>query len=214
MLGVGEQFDRRVDGRTVRFGTRAYERFLRTSWIDGWRCLGGGVRPVVLVTVPCHHALETGVSKDPVIINDERRVRWLNAVQRRYARSTPTGSDCVDLHGFLCPDGYIDAVGGVDPLRTDGVHFTPPACSSSGGGSARSWWRRRGTRRGVTDGRDHRRRRGSYGSGGTGSAGHPAGDVQEVGRERDEPHEEAVDVATPGTGTRPASRSGSTTSKP
>jgi peptidoglycan/LPS O-acetylase OafA/YrhL len=125
MLGVGEQFDRQLDGRTVRFGTPAYTRFLYHELDERVALLGGGVRPVVLVTVPCHQALETGVSRDAVIINDEQRVRWLNSVQRRYAGSHADQVHLVDLHGFLCPNGYTDAVGGVDPLRTDGVHFTP-----------------------------------------------------------------------------------------
>jgi peptidoglycan/LPS O-acetylase OafA/YrhL len=124
MLGVGEQFDRRVDGHTLRFGTPPYRRFLEGELDRRVALLGGGVRPVVLVTVPCHQARETGVSQNPVIINDEHRVQWLNAVQRRYVRSHTDQVRLVDLHGFLCPDGYTDAVGGVDPLHTDGVHFT------------------------------------------------------------------------------------------
>ncbi len=124
MLGVGEQFDRRLDGGTVRFGTPAYATFLRRALDERVALLGGGSRPVVLVTVPCHRAPENGVSQNPIIINDEDRVRWLNSVQRRYARDHADQVHLVDLHGFLCPDGYTDAVGGVDPLRTDGVHFT------------------------------------------------------------------------------------------
>jgi hypothetical protein len=83
------------------------------------------LRPVVLVTVPCHAALESGVSQDPVIINDERRVQWLNDVQRRYAARHSDQVKLVDLHQFLCADGYSNSIHGVHELRSDGVHFTP-----------------------------------------------------------------------------------------
>lgn len=124
MLGIGEQFDRQVHGQVVRFGTAAYERFLDHE-LD-WRVaeLGHGERPVVLLTIPCHGVLENGVSQDPVIINDEARVRWLNDVQRRYADRHADQVRLIDLHGFLCANGYTDQLGGVRPLRDDGLHFT------------------------------------------------------------------------------------------
>ena len=124
MLGIGEQFDRQVEGDTVPFGTPAYEDFLDRQLDERVALLGAGGRPVVLMTVPCHGALESGVSQDPVIINDERRVQWLNDVQRRYA-STHPDVRLIDLHGFLCSGGYTDDLDGVHPLRTDGIHFTP-----------------------------------------------------------------------------------------
>lgn len=127
MLGIGEQFDRQVAGSVVRFGTPAYERFLDREIDQRVALLGAGGRPVLLVTVPCHKALESGVSQDPVIINDARRVQWLNDVQRRYAARHVDQVRLVDLYGFLCTNGYTDELEGVLPLRTDGVHFTPEA---------------------------------------------------------------------------------------
>jgi peptidoglycan/LPS O-acetylase OafA/YrhL len=125
MLGIGEQFDREVDGRVVRFRTREYEKLLDREIAARVELLGGGLRPVVLVTVPCHAALENGVSQDPVIINDERRVQWLNDVQRRYVARHSDQVKLVDLHQFLCADGYSNSIHGVHELRSDGVHFTP-----------------------------------------------------------------------------------------
>jgi hypothetical protein len=79
---------------------------------------------VVLVTVPCHQVLESGVSDIPVVINDDRRVRWLNDVQVRYAAAHAPAVVLADLYGYLCSGGYTDQLGGVDPLHTDGLHFT------------------------------------------------------------------------------------------
>ena len=125
MLGIGEQFDREVGGATVTFGTPAYERFIDEQIDQRVRLLGAGGRPVALVTVPCHRVLESGVNQIPVIINDESRVDWLNAVQRRYAATHAGQVSIIDLHGFVCANGYTEQIPGVQQLHTDGLHFTP-----------------------------------------------------------------------------------------
>jgi peptidoglycan/LPS O-acetylase OafA/YrhL len=125
MLGIGEQFDREVGGATVTFGTPAYERFIDEQIDQRMQLLGAGGRPVALVTVPCHRVLESGVNQIPVIINDESRVDWLNGVQRRYAASHAGQVSIIDLHGFVCPNGYTEQIPGVQQLHTDGLHFTP-----------------------------------------------------------------------------------------
>lgn len=126
MLGIGEQFDRVVDGRVVRFGTAAYERFLDREVAGRLAVLAAGGHPVALVTVPCHDVLDTGVSGSPTVINDESRVGWLNDVQRRYVAAHP-GVRLLDLHAFLCPDGYTDELDGVRQVHRDGMHLTPEA---------------------------------------------------------------------------------------
>ncbi len=125
MLGIGEQFDREVAGAAVRFGTADYEAFLDREIDRRVAVLGAGHRPVVLVTVPCHHVLESAGNDIPAVINDDQRVRWMNDVQRRYVAAHADRVRLVDLYGFLCADGYTDQVHGVEQLRTDGMHFTP-----------------------------------------------------------------------------------------
>ncbi|HST66767.1 MAG TPA: acyltransferase family protein, partial [Mycobacteriales bacterium] len=119
--GIGEQFDQVVDGTVVRFGTPAYEQHLVTVLDSDTRRLGIGQRPVALVTVGCHRVPDSGVSPDPAIINDESRVRWLNGVLSRYAARHKI--TLLDLHGFLCADGYRATKDGVT-LRSDGLHFS------------------------------------------------------------------------------------------
>jgi len=126
MLGIGEQFDRDLPGGTVRFGTPAYRGFLEQELDTRVLQLGGaGSRPVVLVTVPCHQVPDTGLSGNAAVINDASRIRWLNDVQRDYADRHASAVRLLDLDGYLCADGYSNSFGGVDPLRSDGLHFTP-----------------------------------------------------------------------------------------
>jgi hypothetical protein len=50
-------------------------------------------------------------------------VRWLNGVLARFADRQRGRVTLLDLHGFLCADGYRDTKDGVR-LRTDGLHFS------------------------------------------------------------------------------------------
>jgi peptidoglycan/LPS O-acetylase OafA/YrhL len=129
--GIGEQFDQVVGGRIVTFGTPAYEQHLVRVLDSDTRRLGVGRRPVALVTVGCHQVPDSGLSPDPAIINDESRVRWLNGVLTRYAARQGGRVTLLDLHGFLCADGYAATRDGVT-LRSDGLHF-------SGAGAAVVW---------------------------------------------------------------------------
>jgi peptidoglycan/LPS O-acetylase OafA/YrhL len=121
--GIGEQFDQVVDGRIVRFGSSAYEQHLVRVLDSDTRRLGAGRRPIALITVGCHKVPDSGLSPDPPIVNDDSRVRWLNAVLTRYADQRPGRVTLLDMYGFLCTEGYIATRDGVT-LRSDGLHFT------------------------------------------------------------------------------------------
>jgi hypothetical protein len=112
-----------VDGRIVTFGSPAYEQHLVRVLDFDTRRLGAGRRPVALVTVGCHRVPDSGLSPDPPIINDESRLRWLNGVLARYADHRSGRVTLLDMHAFLCADGYTATRDGV-PLRSDGLHFT------------------------------------------------------------------------------------------
>ncbi|HVQ91779.1 MAG TPA: acyltransferase family protein [Mycobacteriales bacterium] len=121
--GIGEQFDHVVDGQVLTFGTPAFEQHLDTELTKALGSLGLGRRPVAVVNVGCHQVLDTGLSGDAKVINDESRVRWLDQAIARYAAQQP-GVSLIDLYGFLCADGYTNTRDGVQ-LRVDGLHFTP-----------------------------------------------------------------------------------------
>ena len=123
-LGIGEQHDRLVSGSTVTFGSAADERFLDAqldSMVAVFTEMGA---TVVLPTVPCHHVTQAGIPGDQDIINDERRVTWLDDVLRRYAAAHADTVRIYDLYAQVCPHGYTDSLNGVR-LRTDGLHFSP-----------------------------------------------------------------------------------------
>ncbi len=122
-FGIGEQFDRVVSGSTVTFGTPADEQFLEAQLDAMVAIFTDEGASVVLPTVPCHHVPQGGVSGDADIINDDRRVTWLNEVLRRYAAAHADTVKIYDLYGQVCPHGYTETLNGVQ-LRADGLHFT------------------------------------------------------------------------------------------
>lgn len=122
-LGVGEQFDKIVDGRTLKFGSTAYDAWLSEQLkklVDVFRTRG---IPVVLPTVPCHRVVETATSNVPAVINDQHRIDHLNELVRTVAASYDQGVTVADLGDHLCKDGYTNTLDGHE-LRKDGLHFT------------------------------------------------------------------------------------------
>jgi len=126
-VGIGEQFDKRVDGDVLEFGTPEHEAWLEaqlTQRIDLFRSAGV---PVVLPTVTCHKVPDAGLNAGASIINDDGRVTANNALIQKVADSY-AGSDgprvtVLDLYSRLCSDGYQEEVEGVT-LREDGLHFS------------------------------------------------------------------------------------------
>jgi lysophospholipase L1-like esterase len=123
-LGVGEQFDHLVNGSLLTFGSAAYAAHLREV-LDGMVQQAGGSpgHPVVLVDVPCHGVPVDPDEADGEIINDDSRTRWLNGQLVDFAAGSAGRAVVLDLHGFLCQDGYTNTRDGVR-LRKDGLHFT------------------------------------------------------------------------------------------
>lgn len=123
MVGVNEQWDHVVNGRTLSFGGPVYERHLfsvlDTSFVP-FREVGSSL---AVTTVPCHRVLDTGTAPDPKVVNDDHRVRRLNDMISAYAASRPD-VHLLDLYGLLCREGYVDSMQGTK-LRIDGMHFTP-----------------------------------------------------------------------------------------
>ena len=124
LLGSWEQYDRIVDGKVLTLGSPAFEQHVDAELTTLLDQLDPASRPVAVLNVPCHKTLDFGVGPEPHIVNDENRVRELNAVIARFVASSGPSVHLLDLHGFLCAHGYSETMGGVT-LRTDGLHFTP-----------------------------------------------------------------------------------------
>ena len=122
-LGIYEQFDHEVDGRTLTFGTPAYAAYL-SGILDRLRAAvaPSGAR-IALVNSPCRDILDLGTSPDSHISNDPQRIAWLNDWAREYTGDPTHATTLVDLYGYLCSRGYVNEMDGVT-LRDDGLHFT------------------------------------------------------------------------------------------
>jgi peptidoglycan/LPS O-acetylase OafA/YrhL len=123
LSGVWEVYDRVIDGKTVPFGSKAYDAWFSSkldALIDQFH--RGGAR-VALLTVPCNERPDPVTGPAPPE-NDDRRVDHLNQLYRDAARRHPDSTTLVDVHEYLCPGGnYLSSLHGV-PLRIDGVHLT------------------------------------------------------------------------------------------
>jgi peptidoglycan/LPS O-acetylase OafA/YrhL len=124
LVGSWEQYDRIVDGRLLTLGTPAFEKHMDTELAALLDTLQPATRPVAVMNVPCHRTPDFGVGPEPHIVNDENRVRELNAIIARFVASQGPSVHLLDFHGFLCQHGYTTTMNGVT-LRTDGLHFTP-----------------------------------------------------------------------------------------
>jgi peptidoglycan/LPS O-acetylase OafA/YrhL len=120
MLGIGELYDRLVDGEVVRFGTPDYRLWLFDE-IDRRRTVAttAGSR-FALTTVLCMRVSADAADVNGQLANDPDRLDWLNDTIRDYG--TDNGVDVVDLHGTVCANGYRERVDGVE-LRDDGLHL-------------------------------------------------------------------------------------------
>jgi peptidoglycan/LPS O-acetylase OafA/YrhL len=126
-VGIGEQFDKRVDDQILTWGTEAHDEWLTTvlkERIDLFREAGAAV---VLPTVPCHQVSDSGVDSVAAIINDDARTQANNdlikQVAAEYAGTKGPAVTVLDLYADLCADGYTDEIDGIS-LYADGLHFT------------------------------------------------------------------------------------------
>jgi peptidoglycan/LPS O-acetylase OafA/YrhL len=118
---------RRVDGRRLRPGTRAWHDFYLSQMQGRIDTLSLSGATVGLVTSPYYKVREgldvgdiTHTSYNPA------RVDELNADLRELARRNPQRARLIDLNAFACPHHrFTNELNGVSNFRGDGVHFTP-----------------------------------------------------------------------------------------
>ena len=123
-VGSWEQYDRIVDGKILRLGTPEFEAHLDAELSVLLSQLDPAKRPVGVMNDPCHRTPDFGLGPEPRVVNDENRVRQLNAVVTRFVAANGPRVHLLDFHAFLCSSGYTVTKDGVT-LRTDGLHYTP-----------------------------------------------------------------------------------------
>ena len=125
--GAWDMFDRRVDGRVLRWGTPDLDQFLTSELEHAVTVLTStGVR-VVLLTAPYYQPPDLASRADRYQSLFERpRVDHWNDLLRSVAQTHQSQVTVVDLHDYLDPDGqFVNSIAGVDDVRSDGIHFTP-----------------------------------------------------------------------------------------
>jgi len=123
MIGNGELFDRVVEGRTIRFGSEDYERFL-TSTLDRYlRSLRPRGQRVVVTDVPCYAKVDTGLDNTADVVNDRSRHDRLNSLLAAWAKRHREVT-LLHLDEPVCPDGKVIEQVDDQPFTKDGVHPT------------------------------------------------------------------------------------------
>ena len=122
MLGLGELYDRRVDGRVLRFGTPEYRDWLYREIDHRRELVKGHARRFALTTALCTKISADAATPTNTVANDPDRLAWLNDTIRAYGTSHPDVS-ILDLYGTVCAHGYTEEEDGVR-LRDDGLHLS------------------------------------------------------------------------------------------
>ena len=142
--GTWEQYDRRVDGRTVSYRSTEWLDLTVRAYTTVLAEMSRHVRHLAVVLDHCHRAPGVALpvhtlyrwGRFPPVVNDPARVTAVNRAARLAALRFPHVT-VVDVDAFLCPHGYAARMGGVR-LRTDGVHWT-----TGGGRLVWAWMRPR-----------------------------------------------------------------------
>jgi hypothetical protein len=126
--GAWHMFDRRVDGEVLRWGTPELDRFLTSELDRALSVLESTGARVVVLTAPYFEPpdLANRVDRYQSLFERHRVDHW-NELLRSVAQGHPDSVAVVDLHAYLNPNGeFVNAIAGIDPIRSDGIHFSSP----------------------------------------------------------------------------------------
>ncbi|MBD2760235.1 acyltransferase [Yimella sp. cx-573] len=112
--------DWQVGGRKLTFGTPEFEKWLGNT-LTGVQSASraAGAKKFAVINLACHRVPR--ISSEADLINDDARVRKLNAMIARWGAANKV--TVIDQYGALCTGGYHDTVNGVQLYR-DTLHFT------------------------------------------------------------------------------------------
>ena len=124
--GAWDMFDRRVGGQVLRWGTPELDRFLTGELDRALTVLESAGARVVLLTAPYFEPpdLATRIDRYQSLFERHRVDHW-NELLRAAAQAHQDTVTVVDLHAYLNPNGeFVNAIAGVEPIRSDGIHFS------------------------------------------------------------------------------------------
>lgn len=114
--------DRRVNGRTLEFGSGQFEQWLGGQLTSIRRqALDAGASDFVVVNLACHDLPDFRNNAEVPLVNDNDRVERLNTMVKKWADRV--GVPVVDQYKALCTGGYNEEINGVE-VYGDGLHFT------------------------------------------------------------------------------------------
>ena len=118
---------RHIDGWSGFLGPAdtQFDDYLVNAYADAYDALSSTGAQVIWVKNPCVHYL-FGNAGGIVGSFDNTRIRYANdIILGRLAKVRPK-IRFFDLYHVLCPNGqFVNNIGGVNVIRTDGVHFSP-----------------------------------------------------------------------------------------
>lgn len=130
-VGGWEQYDRWVAGRVVRYSEREWQHRTQRDYSQVLSEMRRSATKIAIVLNGCHSAPSLDLPVETLyqwgryapVINDLKRIQATNKAALEAARRAPFPVRVLDLHEFLCRDGYTETMKGVT-LRTDGLHFS------------------------------------------------------------------------------------------
>jgi peptidoglycan/LPS O-acetylase OafA/YrhL len=125
LIGAWDVLDRRVDGRWVKPGDAAFDRFFLSELEDASRLLTSSGAQLVVLTTPYFSRPElVGQTGHAWPEYDPSRVARINSLYRTFLAEHPRRFTLVDLNRYVSPRGkFTDTLNGIF-IRDDGVHFT------------------------------------------------------------------------------------------
>lgn len=121
-LGLGEMYDAKIGDDVLVLGSSRHMEWLSGQLDTIIEPFSALEVPVRLVNVGCYQVPDDN-SVIAEVTNSTERVTALNRAIEEYARARSL--PVVDLHDYVCADGYRNEVPGVDgAIRDDGIHYT------------------------------------------------------------------------------------------
>jgi hypothetical protein len=131
MLGPWEMFDRQRNGVQYQAGSQPLTDLLLKQLETQRKIITSRGATELLLTTPCYDPPPTPHHEDQIWKDPARRA-WLNGIWRQFAAAHPADVRLGNLGTFVCPGGKPRKATNGEPLRMDGIHFSPA-------GSATIW---------------------------------------------------------------------------
>ena len=126
MIGAWDVFDVQVDGKTLAFGTPAWDAYFQQQLAKGIRAVKSGGATVALAKLPCYRPISAGGLPALPERGDDARTSHINALLDAAAAKDPAHVVTVDPPPAFCRN---DKIANDVNYRWDGVHYYIPGAT-------------------------------------------------------------------------------------